>query len=92
VSLSERDQRRARTSLPIARMARTREFRDTHPHELTFITVLPDDTVEYLLTCLDTSDSPAVLAMLTDDGVRLVSLTPEPTRPIQERPRRKEML
>jgi hypothetical protein len=42
--LSERDQQRARTSLPIARMARTQEFRNSHPRELTFIVVLPDDT------------------------------------------------
>lgn len=77
--LNERDRRRARIHLPISRVTRTREFRIDHPREMTIIPVLPDDTIDYLLARLDQAEYPAALAMLTEDGVRFVSLMKKET-------------
>lgn len=77
--LDERDRRQGRMLPTISRVTRTREFRIDHPREMTIIPVLPDDTVDYLLVRLDQAEYPASLAMLTDDGVRFVSLMKEAT-------------
>lgn len=76
----ERGRRRARMLPTVARMmTRTREFRIDHPREMPIIPVLSDDTVDYLRARLDQAEYPASLAMLTDDGVRFVSLMKEET-------------
>jgi hypothetical protein len=77
--LDERDRRRGRMLPTISRVTRTREFRIEQVREMTIIPVLPDDTISYLLARLDQAESPASLAMFTEDGVRFVSLMKEAT-------------
>lgn len=82
--MDDRSQLRLQALPAVSQLTRTREFREKvmgnelntlRGRELTIITVLPDDTVTYLLARLAEAGSPAVLALSGDDGVRVVRLT-----------------
>ncbi|MDQ3989211.1 MAG: hypothetical protein M3291_08455 [Actinomycetota bacterium] len=64
----------------VARLARSRDFRAAFStpgdRQQTIITVLPDDTVGYVLDRLDEAGGVAVLVLLTDRVLRIASLTP----------------
>jgi hypothetical protein len=82
-----RAQLRARTVPTVARLARSRDFRSAFApaggHQLTIISVLPDDTVGYVLDRLDESGgSPGVLVLLTDESLRIASLVPASEAPL----------
>lgn len=74
VPLDDRAKQRGRTAIALSRRLRSPEFRADHPREMTIIPVRPDDAIDYLLARLDEAESPAALAILSGDGVRLVSL------------------
>ncbi len=78
--MATRAQLRAHTIPAVARLARSRDFRATFAPEgnrrQTIISVLPDDTVGYVLDHLDEAGGSAVLVLLTDETLRLATLTP----------------
>lgn len=78
--MATRAQLRARTVPAVARLARSRDFRSAFAtaveHQQTIISVLPDDTVGYVLDRLDEAGGSGVLVLLTDDALRIASLAP----------------
>jgi hypothetical protein len=75
-----RAQLRAQTVPAVARLARSRDYRSAFApageHQLTIISVLPDDTVGYALDRLDEAGGSGVLVLLTDESLRIASLAP----------------
>lgn len=78
--MATREQLRTQTVPAVARLARLRDFRSAFStpgeRQQTIITVLPDDTVGYVLDRLDEAGGVAVLVLLTDGVLRIASLTP----------------
>jgi len=66
----------------VARLARSRDFRSAFApageRQQTIISVLPDDTVGYVLDRLDDAGGVAVLVLLADGLLRIASLAPAP--------------
>ncbi len=75
-----RAQLRARTVPAIARLARSRDFRSAFAtageRQQTIISVLPDDTMGYVLDRLDEAGGSGVLVLLTGEALRIASLAP----------------
>lgn len=78
--VATRAQLRARTVPAVARLARSRDFRSAFAkageRQQTIISVLPDDTVGYVLDRLDEAGGSGVLVLLTDEVLRIASLAP----------------
>lgn len=80
--MATREQLRARTLPAIARLARSRDFRSTfaevanESREQTIISVLPDDTVGYVLDRLREAGGSAVLVLLTETRFQIAALLP----------------
>jgi hypothetical protein len=70
-----RDERRARLLPAVAKLTRSPAFRAACGPEATIIMVLPDDTVTYVVDRLAQAESPAVLVLPGDAGMRIVKLT-----------------
>lgn len=78
--VATRAQLRARTVPVVARLARSRDFRSAFAaagNRQTIISVLPDDTVGYVLDRVDEAGGSAVLVLLTDEALRIATLGPE---------------
>ena len=80
--MATREQLRAQTVPAVARLARSRDFRSAFApageRQQTIISVLPDDTVGYVLDRLDDAGGVAVLVLLADGLLRIASLAPAP--------------
>ena len=78
--MATRAQLRARTVPAVARLARSRDFRSVFAtageRQRTIISVLPDDTVGYVLDRLDEAGGSGVLVLLTDEVLRIALLAP----------------
>jgi hypothetical protein len=78
--VATRAELRARTVPAVARLARSRDFRAALApfggHQLTIISVLPDDTVGYVLDRLDEAGGSGVLVLLTEESLRIAVLEP----------------
>ncbi|MDQ3274004.1 MAG: hypothetical protein M3Q39_02955 [Actinomycetota bacterium] len=71
---------RAQTVPAVARLARSRDFRSAFApageRKQMIISVLPDDTVGYVLDRLDDAGGTAVLVLLTDEVLQIASPAP----------------
>ena len=78
--MATRAELRARTVPAVARLARSRDFRaalaPVGGYQLTIISVLPDDTVGYVLDRLDEAGGSGVLVLLTEESLRIAVLEP----------------
>lgn len=79
--MATREQMRARTVPAVARLARSRDFRSAfaglgEPHRQTIISVLPDDSLGYVLDRLEEAGGTGVLVLLTDEALRIALLAP----------------
>jgi hypothetical protein len=78
--VATRAQLRARTVPAVAPLARSRDFRSAFAtageRQQTIISVLPDDTVGYVLDRLDEAGGSGVLVLLADEALRIASLAP----------------